>query len=75
MSTIWKPSRAIDWEGLTPLLYILLMVDGVNWTHVRIANDETLHLQAFRNDVAKILDTVSLFFGRNIVLAYHAAGD
>ena len=62
-------------KGLTPFLYILLMVDVMRWTRMRIANDEALHRQAFRNDVTKIFDTVCLLCGGNVVLACHAAGD
>ena len=51
------------------------MVYGARWTHVRIANDEALHLQAFRNDITKILDTVCLLCGGNVILANHTAGD
>ena len=58
---------------LTPFLNILLMISGVNWSHIRVADDKALHFEAFCNDQSKILDAIGLFWRAQIVLRYHTA--
>lgn len=57
-----------------PLLQLLLVLDSVLGTHVRVGNDEAAHRDALGRHHEQVRDAVALL-GCQVVLRDHAAGD